>query len=155
MIIDRLENASRYAHIAKGIDKALAYLQSTDLDSLAPGKYAVDGEAVFAIVQEYNTLDEAGEQMEAHRKHIDVQYMIRGKERVGLALFNGQATSKEYSESEDFMLFPDNPSFFATLDRGSFMIFFPTDLHMPCIKVAEAAPVKKVVVKVKVEAVAS
>ncbi len=150
MIIDKLENAARYINVYKGIDKALAYLQTTDLDSLAPGKYAIDGDDVFAIVQEYNTLNVAGEQMEAHRKHIDVQYMIRGCEQVGLALFNGQATSKEYSETEDYMLFPDTPTFFATLDSGTFMIFFPTDLHMPCIKITEAEPVKKVVIKVSV-----
>jgi YhcH/YjgK/YiaL family protein len=150
MIIDKLENATRYINIYKGIDKAFAYLQTTDLDNIAPGKYDIDGDDVFAIVQEYNTLDASGEQMEAHRKHIDVQYMIRGREQVGLALFNDQAPSKEYSETEDFMLFPDTPTFFASLNSGTFMIFFPTDLHMPCIKIAGSEPVKKVVVKVSV-----
>lgn len=88
--------------------------------------------------------------MEAHKKHIDVQYMISGEELVGHALFSGQTPSKEYSEEEDYILFGELPSFFTRMAEGTFMIFFPTDLHMPCIKVNESKKVKKAVVKVRI-----
>ena len=150
MVIDTLENAGYYSSLNEGIQKAFHYLNTTDLNAIAPGKYAIDGDVLFAIVQEYNTLATTNEEMEAHKKYIDVQYMIKGEELVGHGVFIGQPRSKEYNAKEDFMLFPDQPSFFTKMAAGTFMIFFPTDMHMPCIKVNEAITVKKVVVKVKV-----
>lgn len=151
MIIDTLENADRYKTFSNGIATAFEYLHSTDLKNIAPGKYEIDGENIFAIVQEYETLDAANEQMEAHKKYIDVQYMIDGAELVGHAVLKDQAPSKAYDEATDFMLFREPPSFFSKLASGMFMIFFPTDLHMPCIKINEHTVVKKVVIKVKVQ----
>ncbi len=150
MIIDRLKNATRYYSVHKKISAAFHYLQTTDLEAIVPGKYVIDGDELFAIVQEYATLDSANEEMEAHRKYIDVQYMIQGAELVGHAVLNGQIPSKEYDAENDFMLFADTPSFFTKMEAGTFMVFFPTDLHMPCIKEHEPAMVKKVVVKVRV-----
>ncbi|QEC65939.1 DUF386 domain-containing protein [Panacibacter ginsenosidivorans] len=148
MIIDRLDNAHHYSLMHSGIAKAFEWLQMTDLHTIDAGKYFIDAENIFAIVQEYETLDATNEQMEAHKKYIDVQYMINGEELVGLALLSNQAISKPYEEETDFLQVADAPSFFATLSAGNFMIFYPTDLHMPCIKINTPAMVKKVVVKV-------
>jgi YhcH/YjgK/YiaL family protein len=151
MIIDRLENAPRYYTVHKRISEAFHFLHATDLTAITPGKHTIDGDNLFAIVQEYDTMDSASEQMEAHKKYIDVQYMILGAELVGHAILTGQTPSKVYDAAADYMLFPDTPSFFSKMDAGTFMVFFPTDLHMPCIKEIEPATVKKVVVKVRVE----
>lgn len=148
MIIDTLNNAKKYQSLSPRIAKALDWLLRTNLKTLAVGKYSIEDENIFAIVQEYQTLDSDNEQMEAHKKYIDVQYMIKGKEIVGLSLLNNQTISKEYDAEKDFMLVADTPSFFAPLTEGNFMIFYPTDLHMPCIKITETATVKKVVIKV-------
>ena len=150
MIIDTFANANRYTSLHYRIAKAFEWLQSTELDNLHAGKYVIEDDNVFAIVQEYKTLDAANEQMEAHKKYIDVQYIINGEEMVGLSLLNNQTISKEYDDETDYFLVSDPPSFFATLNEENFMIFFPTDLHMPCIKINEPALVKKVVVKVRV-----
>jgi len=150
MIIDTLANINRYIELHNGITKAFEWLQSIELNNLTAGKYSIEDDNVFAIVQEYKTLDAANEQMEAHKKYIDVQYIIKGEEVVGLSLLNNQTISKEYDDETDYFLVSDPPSFFATLNEENFMIFFPTDLHMPCIKINEPALVKKVVVKVRV-----
>jgi len=88
--------------------------------------------------------------METHRKYIDVQYMIAGAEQVGHAMLDKQQPSKEYDANDDYLLVGDAPDFFTQLHAGMFMIFFPTDLHMPCIQIDKPAKVKKVVVKVAV-----
>ncbi len=150
MIIDKLENANLYAGINSRVAQAFQYLKDTDLNAIAPGRYAIDGDNLFAIVQEYPTLDKADEKMESHRKHIDVQYMIWGEELVGHEVLQQQVPCKEYDEQEDYMLFADEPAFFSKFAAGTFMVFFPTDLHMPCIKNGEPSTVKKVVVKVKI-----
>lgn len=150
MVIDTLDNASRYYGLHSRFSKAFGYLTDTDLAALTPGKYSVDGNDIFAIVQEYDTLDSAAEQMEAHRKYIDIQYMIRGAEMVGHAMPRGLAISKAYDENEDYLLYAGRPSFFSRLEEGMFMVFFPTDPHMPCIQTGEPTFVKKIVVKVAV-----
>jgi YhcH/YjgK/YiaL family protein len=150
LIIDRLENAALYYNIHTRISAAFRYLRDTDLAAIAPGKYEIDGDELFAIVQEYDTMDATTEQMESHKKYIDVQYMMQGEELVGHALLNGHAVAKEYDAENDFMLYADAPSFFTKMAAGTFMMFFPHDLHMPCIRVNETGKVKKVVVKVKI-----
>lgn len=149
MIVDRLENSKLYTSLHSNFKNAFDYLAHTDLQNTPPGKYQIDNDNIFAIVQEYHTLAAANEQMEAHRKYIDVQYIISGEELVGHAFLNDQQLSKEYNEEEDFLLVPDVPDFFTSFKAGMFMIFFPTDLHMPCIKTDVAASVKKIVVKVR------
>lgn len=150
MILDSLENTRLYTSLHTGITKALAWLQATDLIALAPGRYFIEREDVFAIVQEYETVDAVKELMEAHKKYIDVQYMIKGAEMVGISLLKDQRISKPYETETDFLLFQDPPDFFAKLSEGNFMIFYPTDLLMPSISVSESLPVKKVVVKVSI-----
>lgn len=149
MIIDALKNIDRYKTLHPLFEKAFDFLKHTDLASITLGKHVIDGDDVFAIVQEYKTLDAAKEQMESHRKYVDVQYVVNGTELVGLAALNEQKVSKPYDAESDFMLYADEPSFFAELSAGTFMIFFPTDLHMPCIQKEKPAAVKKIVVKVK------
>jgi len=148
MIIDTLANAGRYYSVHSRIREAFQYLMDTDLAAIAPGKYPIDGDNMFAIVQEYETLDMAGEQMESHKKYIDVQYMIEGEELVGHALLGNQAISRAYKEIDDYIQYEDSPTFFTKMEAGTFMVFFSTDLHAPCIRIKEPQRVKKVVVKV-------
>ena len=149
MIIDHLSNAANYVDIHPGIAKAFDYLLKTDFEITAPGKYTIEGEDIFSIVQEYETLDSAAEKMESHRKYIDVQYIIKGTEQVGLALYSNQEVFTPYDAETDFILYNNQPDFFAKFSQGMFMIFFPTDLHMPCIQTDKPLRVKKVVVKVR------
>ena len=52
MILDDLSNASLYYGVAPGVGKALRYLLDTDLEQIAEGRYEIDGDNVFALVQE-------------------------------------------------------------------------------------------------------
>ncbi len=152
MVIDQLSNSQQYAVLGAGISRAFDFLKEPETAALQPGKYHLDGDKLFAIIQEYDTLDSATEQMESHRKYIDVQYVISGEEMVGLALLKDQQVSKPYSDAEDFMLYKDAPEFYVKLSAGMFMIFYPTDPHMPCLRVNDTPEkIKKVVVKVAVD----
>lgn len=150
MILDKLANAQRYYFLGPKFEKAFQYLTTTDFATLAKGKYEIDGTDIFAIVNEYDTIDAAGEQMESHKKYIDIQYMVTGEELIGHDFLEQQTPSKAYDTEKDFMLFAEKPSFFTRLAAGSFAVFFPTDLHMPNLKVEASIPVKKIVIKVSV-----
>lgn len=150
MILDTISNAHRYHCLGPGFVKAFEYLAQTDFHTLEKGKYEIDGTNLFAIVNEYDTVDPSGEQMEAHKKYIDIQYIVRGAEHIGHDFLQQQTPSKAYSETEDYMLFAEKPAFFTRLDQEHFAIFFPTDLHMPNLLIDQPGPVKKVVIKLAI-----
>ena len=153
MVIDHLTNAAQYYALGNGIEKALRFLQETDLQTLANGKITIIDEQLFAIVQEYETKDPQFEKLESHKKYIDVQYIVKGSEKMGHALLRTQTPSRIYQPEDDYMLFDESPDFFSVVQEGMFTIFYPTDLHMPCIQYFEASPVKKIVVKVSTDLV--
>jgi YhcH/YjgK/YiaL family protein len=150
MIIDTLDRAALYHALGEKFVKAFDYLRQTDFANTPKGKYEIDGKNIFAIVNEYDTIEEAGEQMESHRKYIDVQYMAAGEERIGHDFLGDKTPSKAYSDEEDYMLFAEKPAFYTQLRQGQFAIFYPTDLHMPNLRIAGPVSVKKVVIKISV-----
>ncbi len=151
MILDTLENAHLYYGLGPKFIKAFEYLNTTDLSSLEKGKYEIDGKDIIAIINEYDTVDPSGEKMESHKKYIDVQYIVRGAELIGHDFIMQKSPAKAYDEEADYMLFAEKPSFFSKLEENHFAIFFPSDLHMPNIRINGPAPVKKVVIKISVQ----
>ena len=149
MIIDKLSNAHIYSGLGERINKAFTYLKETDFSKMELGKYEIDGEKIFALVNEYNTKDESEGKLEAHKKYIDVQFVAKGSEQMGYAPLENQKVIDEYNEHNDIIFFSGKKSF-TQVDEGMFAIFFPTDVHLPGIKVNEKSYVKKVVIKVTV-----
>lgn len=68
---------------------------------------------------------------------------------MGYAPLEIQTVIDPYNEENDITFFNGEKSF-TLVEEGMFAIFFPTDVHLPGIKVDKPAYVKKVVVKVKV-----
>ncbi len=149
MIIDKLSNTNLYSSLGERISKAFAYLKQTDFSKLELGKYEIDGDNIFALVNEYNTKDESEGKLEAHKKYIDVQFVAKGSELMGYAPLENQKIIDEYNEHNDITFFSGEKSF-TQVDEAMFAIFFPTDVHLPGIKVDKKTYVKKVVIKVKV-----
>ncbi len=150
MILDALQHSARYTVLGERIAKAFDYLHNTDFSTVEKGKYELDGDNLFAVVNEYDTVEATNEKMESHKKYIDVQYIVSGEEKFGHAFLHNQSPSKAYDEEKDFMLFDEAPDFFSVATTGMFAIFYPTDLHMPGITLHKATKVKKVVVKGKI-----
>ncbi len=149
MVIDQLKNASLYFGMGKGIEAALRYLQSTDATRIEPGRYELDGDRLFAMVQQYETKPKEKGFWEAHRKYIDVQYVARGMEHMGFAQLRALKPG-QYDESRDFLPL-EGTGEFALMREGTFVILGPEDAHMPGMAVDTPQPVRKVVVKVKVQ----
>jgi len=148
MIIDTIENARLYSDLGPRIAAALDYLTTTDFTSMALGKHVIDGERLFAIVNEYQTIPCAQVELEGHRRYIDVQYLVAGSELIGYAPLAGQVPCKEYDNAEDYVLFRGEASF-VRISVGMFAILYPHDLHMPCIGEPPTS-VRKVVMKVMI-----
>ena len=149
MIIDRIENAPLYLGLGKRIAAALDYLRGTDFSRVPTGRCDLDGASLYALVQEYATRPRETARWEAHRRYIDVQYLVSGVERIGYANLARLKVAEAYDEKKD-ALFLSGEGDFLLMRPGMFMLLWPEDGHMPGIAAETPAPAKKVVVKVLV-----
>lgn len=149
MIIDKLTNAGLYSQINKRIASALKYLKNSDFENVETGRHNIDGDNIYALINDYMTKSRTEANLESHKKYIDVQYISKGSELMGYAALKGQSPVKEYDEEKDYLLFDEEPSFI-TFSEGMFAILFPDDMHMPGIAAGALSEVRKIVVKVKI-----
>ncbi|CQR47364.1 Toxin-antitoxin biofilm protein TabA [Paraliobacillus sp. PM-2] len=150
MILDSYSNLNVYGAINGKIKMALDYIGKNDLSKLEMGRHDIDGDDVFLIIQNYHTKDIQEGVWEAHKKYIDIHYMIDGSELIGFANIDKLKVSQPYDEKDDCWLFSGEGDSI-TLDKGMFAIFFPQDVHMTSLIVQESKPVKKAVIKVRID----
>ncbi len=148
MVIDKIENYKLYVCLSEKIAKAFAYINETDLSRTEPGKYKIDNDDIFALVQEYDTKDKNECKLEGHSKYIDIQHVIYGVELIGVTSLINQIPV--YKNEKDDCTFYESDSTLIRIESGMFTIFFPDDLHMPGIKLNQISKVKKVVIKVRI-----
>jgi len=149
MSTDRLTNAHLYLGLGENIQRAFEYLQHVNLDTLPVGRLELDGIKMYVTSQEYATkLPEQGK-WEAHRRYIDLQYLISGTERIGYSQLS-KMTHGEYNPEKDFLALAGSGDF-VTLNAGDFMLLFPEEAHMPGMAVDQPVLVKKAVVKIAIK----
>jgi YhcH/YjgK/YiaL family protein len=150
MICDRLDNAAWYSGLPRRIVRALEFLRDNDPLSLALGRLDVDGDRLFALVQEYTTRDESECRWEAHRRYCDVQYVASGVERIDVAHIADMQVVELYDAAKDVAFF-SGAGDSLTLRAGAFAIFAPQDVHRPCVAAFAREPVRKIVLKALIE----
>ncbi|TMI68533.1 MAG: DUF386 domain-containing protein [Bacteroidetes bacterium] len=150
MILDTLQNASKYFSVHPLFAKAFEYIKQTDLDTVEMGRYEIDGEKLKAIFSNKKgmTAGESIAKFECHNKHIDIQLCIDGVEQIGWKPREKCKTENGgYNAEKDVQLYSDQPDMLFTLTNGQFAILFPEDVHAPMIGDNE---IKKLVIKVKI-----
>lgn len=150
MIFDSLTNIETYQSLSSDISASLTLLQQVSSD-IAVGTYQITPR-VKAIVSEYETMLKNELGFEAHIKNIDIQYLLKGKERIACNPVEKLTESVPYSEEKDAAFYTEDgvKAQDMIIGNGYFAIFFPQDGHMPQLCVDEPQMVKKVVVKVAV-----
>jgi YhcH/YjgK/YiaL family protein len=131
---------------------AFTFLGKNDLTKLEVRRYDLDDDNLYLLVTDYMSKNEENTRPEAHRKYIDIQYVISGNELIGLAPISAQTSVLEpYDTLKDieFISVGMEKKLKATPDK--FFIFFPGDAHRPGIKKDENSPVRKLVVKIKID----
>lgn len=150
MIFDKLQNAAQYYLLGENIKKGFKFLLSSDLANMADGKYEIEGNDIFANVQTLKTKPEKEAKWEAHRKYIDIQYLIKGKEKIGYGLLSDfNKIIVPYDDCKD-ILFLDGKNFnYVNIQQGNFVILYPNDVHAPMLCTDDVEEIKKVIVKIK------
>ena len=148
MIFDTLNNVDNYKGLGR-VYTALKFLSETDFSKTDLGRYELDGDNIFYMVQSYDT-DPSKTVSESHRKYIDIQFMVEGEEIIGVADISSEKELTEAKEENDVWFYncKTEP---LTLSAGKYMVLYPNDLHCPGVATnGKALTCRKVVVKVKV-----
>ena len=86
--------------------------------------------------------------LEAHDRHIDIQLLLSGRERIGWRSRSiCHDISIPYDTEKDILFFRERPTSFVDLLPGDFVILYPEDAHAPMI--GDGSEIRKIIIKIK------
>lgn len=147
MIIDTLDNLTRYLTVCPNIQAVLDYLACHSLESLPDGKTVISGDDVWVNVETCGprTKDEA--RIEAHRLMADIQIPLSGTETHGYSpLSSTQMDASDYDTRADISFLSVSPQMYFCIKPKEFVLYLPGEGHAPAIT---NEPLHKAVFKVK------
>ncbi len=151
MLTSNINEIDQYDYLAERFKKGYHFLRTADLGALPVGRAEIDGDDVFASVQEYVTMPAEACRFEAHDKYFDIQYVVSGEEYFGYAKRVDLEVEQEYQEADDIVFFKDSKcSGNILLKAGDCAVVSPEDAHKPRCVAGETGKVRKIVVKVGV-----
>jgi len=149
IIINKLQHAERYFKMHSAFEKAFAFLRQDGLAELPATRYEIDGDRLFCMISKGPGRSRSEAKLEAHRKYVDIQYVIAGTDEMGWKhAADCKTIDTEYDADKDIMFFKDEPDSWTQVQAGSFVIFFPQDAHAPLVSSGE---IHKAVLKIAVE----
>lgn len=110
------------------------------------------GSGVFVMEQAYESKARANGFFESHRAYIDVQVVTDGEELMEVADVSRMTVRQPYDTERDLIVYEDsNEASQLRVFAGQAAIFYPTDVHMPTLRIgATPVLVRKAVVKIPV-----
>ena len=153
MIIDSIENFDRYRLWEDGFRESVDFLSGREIHTLPQGWHDVSSDSIRASISKGQGRRRRCARLETHRKHIDLQFILSGTDRIGWKPRSAcRKRHGEYDDNADVEFFDDEPDLWFKLQSGMFVIFFPEDAHMPQIC---TGLIHKVVVKLPIRGIRS
>jgi len=151
MILDSKNNLNLYKGLCVNLNLAIDFLMMSDFDFKGKSKIEIDGNNVFALNINYQTKEIDDFVLEAHKKYVDLHYIIKGQESIIYELNDNNSIIKNYCVEDDYLLFKPVIPVKLLLKEGMFCILFKDDLHMPGFINERKMDVQKLVLKVIME----
>ena len=145
MIICPWKDIKKYAPLLPGIGEAFDAVNALTEYEDKKNYPLSDGNRFFLAVGSTKAPDVA----EAHRKYLDIQYIVKGKEVVGWADLADCTPTVDFNEDKDIGKY-EGPFEYFTINEGMCYVAFPEDAHMPGRHLDVPNDFVKVVVKLKV-----
>lgn len=152
MIFDKAENMALYYETEPMLKKCADFIKKIEEEKLPDGTYEIDGKRVFANIQSYRTKPLTDDcRFEAHKKYIDIQYIVSGIEKIRWAKLDTlKEVEEHYSEGQDIAFYTGEAKFDFVLTKGTFLMLYPQDAHMPGLSDEKDVNARKIVFKIAV-----
>lgn len=149
MILASLRSKAGNYKYPEAIQKALDFLAKEETASLPVGRYEIEGDDIFVLIQDQTTAAPSEKKAESHRIYIDIQYLFSGEEMQGYAVLEPGVKGDEPA-GKDNIYYPEvKDEQFVHLKPGDFTIYFTNDIHRPNCAESEPCNIHKAVVKIK------
>jgi len=149
MIFSALSQADRYATLHPHFPRVFEEIRHTDFFAMAPGRYHLIGDDLIAIVELVPGKTREVARLEAHRRYIDIQWVLEGVDEMGWKpLADCFNPVSEHSIEKDIRFFHDAPASWIAVPSDHFCVFFPEDAHAPLVS---TGMVRKVIFKIAVD----
>ena len=144
MIVCPWKDIKKYAALLPGIEEAFDAVNA--LESYEAQTCQLSGGNRFFVTAGTTIAPDVAE---AHRKYLDIQYIVKGKEVMGWADLADCKPEGEFSEEKDIGFYSADFTF-TTINEGTCYVVFPEDVHMPGRHLDVPNDFVKIVVKLKV-----
>lgn len=125
-------------------------LLSEDVEN---GRYDFS-DGVFVNVMTYETKRRSDAFFEAHKKYIDIQIILSGREIIAVEpvdTMHKYECVQPFGDGDTELYAVNSECVDYVLNEGDFVILYPEDAHMPSVCIEKPETVKKAVVKVPVK----
>ena len=146
MIIDTLDNASRYYMLHPSLEQAFDFLDSLSPEEFPEGRNELIGNHLYGNGMVRDTKDFEDSIWESHDKYLDIHYLVEGEEKVFYAAEEDMKVIEAYDAEKDFTIF-DGTGKEVFVPKGGFVIFFPGEIHKALVHGTKPGRVKKMVIK--------
>jgi YhcH/YjgK/YiaL family protein len=154
MFVSYIENQSTWHPVLthQVLHESLEWLANY-AESVKFGTYHLGKPDWYANVHGYSTLPEHECCWENHKHTIDIQYIIKGREKIHWANMRCLGHPLRYIEDKDRQEFkmPSVNTTQLVMESGMFAIFLPGDAHCPKIAVEGPESLRKVVIKIPIQ----
>ncbi len=148
MLVSSIKNYKNILKFFPQLDIVFNYMLKNINNKTMDGKYNIT-KSIYAVVQTCDPKPKKEQVLEKHKKYIDLQYVISGKEKIGWKFFDKTfKTLKRYNTKKDIAFYSNIPDTYINLKKGDFVIFFPEDTHAPLCCLSS---VRKCIVKIPVK----
>jgi YhcH/YjgK/YiaL family protein len=128
---------------------------AAEIGTLQPGesrRVTVDGDALYLLMQCYQSRQSRDGRFEAHAHHTDLQYVWSGRECIKVCHLRAVQPKPAYDTNGN-VFFPIDEAAHSHLlvHAGEVAVLLPQDAHAPCLRASDdrGELVRKLVVKVQ------
>ena len=147
MIIDKLENLPMYFSLHPDMEKACEFLKDFYANPGELRRYELNDQGLFVNAETYTTKPAEGRNAEAHRKYVDLQFVVSGHEQIGIAPVENAKPVDEFDVERDIGFYTCEYTQWAQLESGWFALIWPHEAHLPCTELNGPCTVVKTVAK--------
>ena len=147
MITDKIKNSDTYAACNSLFPEIFEKLKTLTPND-AGKKFVIEEGVAWVAVSSSENAPPCDRKFEAHKKFLDIHFVIEGEETFVFANADELMPETEYNEAEDYLLL-NGEGTKLTLRVGDFCIVYPQDAHIPTLKKLSGGKLVRGVAKIK------
>ncbi len=158
IVCDQLDWARERHAFHPIVDQAIRWIAASDFSQMETGKYdLLPDNQMFCLLQEMlqemTTEPASARRAESHFRYVDIQYLLAGRETIGVTRAHPQhVIAEDRREENDVVFYQDiTDEYSIALTPGQFALFFPHDIHRPGCASPVAQTIRKAVIKIHLD----